>query len=184
MNASLNATLITEVSTLPVVWAHVLLVVPPILGLLWTAVQWHQVASIDVTEELDETENEGILLAGGFDRCDELQDKMQELSDIIEEGAQTFLFTEYKYMAIYVFVFSGVILGFFSYVGDVSGGVGTMAAFIVGAFTSVVSGYVGMRAATMSNVRTTFKCWTEGFGEGLAVALKGGAIMGFGLCSL
>jgi len=169
-------------STLPVVWVHVLLVVPPIIGLLWTVVQWLQVRNIDVTEELDEDED--FLLSGDIARCTELQSEMQRISDIIEEGAQTFLFTEYKYMAVYVVLFSGVILGFFAHVGDWTGGWGTMVAFIIGAFTSVVSGYVGMRAATMTNVRTTFKCWTEGFGEGLAVALKGGAIMGFGLCSL
>ena len=59
-----------------------------------------------------------------------------------------------------------------------------VAAFVIGAITSIVSGYIGMAAAVMSNVRTTFKCWTEGFTEGLEVAIRGGSIMGFGFCSI
>jgi len=37
----------------------------------------------------------------------------------------------------------------------------TTAAFIVGGFTSIVSGYIGMRIAVYTNVRTTKECATD-----------------------
>ena len=42
-----------------------------------------------------------------------------------------------------------------------------------------------MAAAVMSNSKTTFACWQKGDHiAGLEVALRGGSILGFGLCSL
>jgi inorganic pyrophosphatase len=181
INASCNATLFTE-STLPEPIAHILFVVPPILGLLFTCLQWSQVQRIDV--EAEEEEDEMCISDTDDEKRAEYKSEMARISTIIEEGAKTFLFAEYLWMAGYVVVFSGVIIGFYACIEDLYVGWGTMAAFIVGALTSVTSGYIGMAAATMSNARTTYSCWTQGVGAGLAVALKGGAIMGFGLCSL
>jgi len=174
-------------STLPEWAVHVLLVVPPILGLIWTALQWCIVERIDVEDEDDELSEglggaEAVLLSS--DERARTAETMAHISEVIEGGAKTFLFTEYVYMGVYIVVFSGIITGFYWHTGNLEIGWGTVAAFIVGALTSIVSGYIGMRAATMSNVRTTYKCWTQGFGAGLEVALRGGSIMGFGLCSL
>jgi len=172
----------SETSTLPEWAVHVLFIVPPILGLLFTAFQWREVKQVEVTEELDDDYT--VMVEAGFEKCTQLQQEMSRISRIIEDGAQTFLITEYKYMAAYVFLFYLVVLGFYWIVGDMYVGFGTVWAFVVGAFTSIICGYIGMRAATMTNVKTTFLCWSEGFPEGLAVALRGGAIMGFGLCSI
>ncbi|CAE8597913.1 unnamed protein product [Polarella glacialis] len=174
----------TSTSTLPEYLVHVLFVVPPVLGLLWTIVQWCLVQRIDVEDEDDEHDesSEAVLISDADRR--QIQEKMAHISHVIEEGSQTFLFTEYFYMGIYVVVFSFIIIGFYWQTGNLEVGWGTMAAFVIGSLTSIVSGYVGMRAATMSNVRTTYKCWTQGFAEGLEVAIRGGSIMGFGLCSL
>jgi len=62
----------------------------------------------------------------------------------------------------------------------------TATAFLVGAITSIISGYIGMRIAVYTNTRTTFQCckgaWLErGNGEkikdlkdGFFTAFRGG----------
>jgi inorganic pyrophosphatase len=59
----------------------------------------------------------------------------------------------------------------------------TTAAFLLGAVTSVVSGYLGMRIATFANARTTLEA-RRGIGAAFATAFRSGAVMGFLLSSL
>ena len=59
----------------------------------------------------------------------------------------------------------------------------TTAAFFVGGFTSIVAGYVGMRIAVYTNVRTTKEC-AEDIHKGFVVAYRGGEVLGFVLVGL
>lgn len=59
----------------------------------------------------------------------------------------------------------------------------TTAAFIIGGFTSIVSGYIGMRIAVYTNVRTT-KESAEDIHKGFVVAYRGGQVLGFVLVGL
>lgn len=59
----------------------------------------------------------------------------------------------------------------------------TTAAFIIGGFTSIVSGYIGMRIAVYTNVRTTKECATD-IQDGFVVAYRGGQVLGFVLVGL
>jgi Na+/H+-translocating membrane pyrophosphatase len=59
----------------------------------------------------------------------------------------------------------------------------TTVAFIIGAFTSIVSGYIGMRVAVHTNVRTTKEC-ASSIGEGFIVAFRGGEVLGFTLVGM
>jgi len=56
-------------------------------------------------------------------------------------------------------------------------------AFAVGGFTSIVSGYIGMRIAVYTNVRTTKECATD-ISNGFIVAYRGGQVLGFVLVGL
>merc|ERR1719217_2051274 len=56
-------------------------------------------------------------------------------------------------------------------------------AFIVGALTSILCGYIGMKIAVFCNVRTAHEAW-HSLSRGFHVALHGGSIMGFSLCSI
>lgn len=49
----------------------------------------------------------------------------------------------------------------------------TTVAFVVGGFTSIISGYIGMRIAVYTNVRTTKEC-AEDISKGFVVAYRGG----------
>jgi Na+/H+-translocating membrane pyrophosphatase len=59
----------------------------------------------------------------------------------------------------------------------------TTIAFVVGGFTSILSGYIGMRIAVYTNVRTTKEC-AEDIHKGFVVAYRGGQVLGFTLVGL
>merc|ERR1719160_1921986 len=77
---------------------------------------------------------------------------MTEVSGFISEGAIAFLVKEYQYMAVYVVVFSVLLMAV---------GMGTVISFVVGSITSILSGYVGMKIAVYTNVRTAHEAWKD-----------------------
>ena len=56
------------------------------------------------------------------------------------------------------------------------------AAFLLGAITSLVSGFLGMKIATYANARTTLEA-RKGVGKAFITAFRSGAVMGFLLSS-
>jgi len=60
----------------------------------------------------------------------------------------------------------------------------TLIAFLLGAATSIVSGYIGMTVAVYSNVRTTVAAQRSGWTDCFNVAFRAGAVMGYLLCAL
>ncbi len=100
---------------------------------------------------------------------------MQTIAGHIQEGAMAFLSREYKVLAIFVVVVA-ILLG----VGNV--GLATShwligVSFMLGAVASGLAGFLGMRIATMANVRTTSAARTS-LNKALAVAFSGGSVMG------
>ena len=59
----------------------------------------------------------------------------------------------------------------------------TTIAFLVGGFTSIISGFIGMKIAVYTNVRTTYEC-AEDIHKGFVVAYRGGQVLGFILVGL
>jgi K(+)-stimulated pyrophosphate-energized sodium pump len=106
--------------------------------------------------------------------------KAQEVGNAIREGAYAFLKRQYKTIGIItavVFVLLWVALpsGFL--------GVGTAAAFLVGAVASLAAGYIAMDNATKANVRTVAAA-KEGAEKALKTAFYGGATMGMAVVGL
>ena len=97
-------------------------------------------------------------------------DRMKEISAFIHEGAQAFLFSEYKILVVFVAVlFVGIGLGI-SWL--------TACAFLLGALFSTIAGYCGMNVATRANVRTAAAAKDSGMNRALSIAFSGGAVMG------
>lgn len=80
---------------------------------------------------------------------------MKTIGEYISKGAITFLWKEYTYLAIFI---GGFALAIFFFAEPEIGVAYTTFAFVIGAFTSIVSGYIGMRVAVYSNIRTTKLC--------------------------
>jgi len=109
--------------------------------------------------------------------------EMQKIGDAIFTGATAYLRRQYQTIGIFALV-SAVVLGVLITVFAGPGrGLRTVIAFIVGAFLSGLSGYIGMFVAVQSNKRTASAA-RRGLGEALTVALRGGAVSGFLVVSL
>lgn len=104
----------------------------------------------------------------------------------IMDGAQTFLRVEYMICASFCVSFAILIFFLISWgtQWDWTQGALTAIAFLTGAATSMVCGYLGMMIATFSNARTTLACAKSGYTEGFNTAFRGGAVMGYALCSI
>ncbi|MCO4743589.1 MAG: sodium-translocating pyrophosphatase [Proteobacteria bacterium] len=107
--------------------------------------------------------------------------EMVEIAGLIREGAMAFIFAEYKVLAVFVAIVAVLLAG-----ANMSGENQSpiiAGAFVLGAAASALAGYVGMRAATTANVRTTFAART-GLVKALDVAFSGGAVMGMSVVGL
>jgi K(+)-stimulated pyrophosphate-energized sodium pump len=106
--------------------------------------------------------------------------KMQDISKLVQEGAAAFLRAEYKWLAVFVVVVGGVIAA-----SNAEYGLGpkTAIAFVAGALFSAAAGYFGMHTATRAAVRTTQAART-GLNEALRVAFSSGSVMGLTVVGL
>ncbi|ETO10415.1 inorganic pyrophosphatase [Reticulomyxa filosa] len=112
-----------------------------------------------------------------------------QVYNAINKGAHAFLHEEYRFVSIFVGIFSLVILILLGAVDDWSDAAFTVIAFIVGAATSILSGYVGMKIGVFANARTAYrwiwynrvKC-QESLSEGFKTSVKAAIVMGFCLC--
>jgi K(+)-stimulated pyrophosphate-energized sodium pump len=107
-------------------------------------------------------------------------DKMKKIAGHIAEGAMAFLKAEYKVLAIFV-VCVATLLAVTANSETSSPLVGL--SFVLGAFSSALAGYIGMRVATKANVRTTNAARTS-LGKALELAFTGGSVMGMGVVGI
>lgn len=106
---------------------------------------------------------------------------MNELAGHIAEGAMSFLKAEWKVMSYFV-VIAALLLAYSGTLVEHSSPVIAIA-FIIGAILSALAGYIGMRIATKSNVRTTQSARTS-LPKALNVSFTGGSVMGLGVAGL
>ena len=108
-------------------------------------------------------------------------ERMQEISRNIKEGALAFLSAEYRLLAIFVVIASIALFGISSLVETTSWMI--VPAFVVGAIFSALAGNIGMRIATDANARTTEAARTS-LPQALKVSFGGGTVMGLGVAGL
>ena len=96
--------------------------------------------------------------------------RMQEIAGAIAEGADAFLKSEYKILAVFIAVLFVLIAIFIN--------IGTAACFLLGALFSILAGFFGMKVATRANVRTANAAMEHGMNRALSVAFSGGSVMG------
>ncbi len=96
--------------------------------------------------------------------------KMNEISDAINEGANAYMFRQYKVVAVIGIVISIILFFLFGFM--------TAIGFIIGAVFSAIAGIVGMSVAVRSNIRTA-QAAKKGLSFAFSLAFSGGAVTGF-----
>jgi K(+)-stimulated pyrophosphate-energized sodium pump len=139
----------------------------PALGLIGILVMWSKSAWINKQDAGDKN--------------------MQELAGYIADGAMAFLKAEWRVLSIFV-VFAAALLAYSGTVTEINGQTIHSSwvisiAFIIGAVFSATAGYIGMKAATKANVRTTQAARTS-LKQALKVSFTGGTVMGLGVAGL
>jgi K(+)-stimulated pyrophosphate-energized sodium pump len=103
--------------------------------------------------------------------------RVAEIAEAIHSGAMVFMRSEYRIMFIFA-----ALLAVFLFIAFPSWH--TAVAFITGALSSAIAGFIGMYTATKANVRTTIAAEKDGAPAALSVAFFGGSIMGLTVASM
>lgn len=130
----------------------------------------------------------GLYLVRRVIRCDAGTQKMQEVSQAIEEGAMAYLARQFKTMIWFVII---ITIGLYFLYKPIYAGepgyipLGISLAFLMGVMASYGSGYVGMWLAVKGNVRTSAAA-LKSFKQALELAFRAGTVsgmftIGFGL---
>ncbi|MDX1909624.1 MAG: sodium-translocating pyrophosphatase [Bacteroidia bacterium] len=114
-------------------------------------------------------------------RQDQGDARMIAIGNRIAEGAMAFLRAEYRVLVIFIVVVA-LLLGAQSMASQDSNA-WVMLSFVLGAGSSALAGFIGMRVATQANVRTTSAARTS-LSKALEVAFAGGSVMGMGVVGL
>jgi K(+)-stimulated pyrophosphate-energized sodium pump len=101
---------------------------------------------------------------------------MQGLAGQIQAGAMAFLRREYLVLLPFLAVVA-VLLG-------LAVGTKTGIAYVVGGLASIAAGWIGMKGATLANVRTAEAARGSGQAAALRIAFGGGSVMGLAVASL
>uniref|UniRef100_A0A7N0TZP2 H(+)-exporting diphosphatase n=2 Tax=Kalanchoe fedtschenkoi TaxID=63787 RepID=A0A7N0TZP2_KALFE len=173
-----------------------------VVGILFALLQYTVVSKVKVSVDKSESARKNSAIERLIEEEEGLHDhsvvaKCAEIQNAISEGAESFLFTEYRYVGVFMIAFAVLI---FLFLGSVEGfstnsrtctydktkmckpalatAIASTLSFLLGAFTSVFSGYFGMKIATYANARTTLEA-RKGVGKAFIVAFRSGAVMGF-----
>lgn len=181
---------------------QILIPVAALVGIGFALLQWFLVSKIKISSgsELEDGCNDMLIEEDvqeeGID-SDATVTKCADIQKAISEGATSFLFTEYKYLGIFMVVFGAIIFLFLGSVKKFStesepctfnkenlckpalaNAIFTTIAFFLGALTSALSGFLGMKIATYANARTTLEA-RKSIGKAFVTAFRSGAVMGF-----
>jgi len=153
------------------------------LGLIFAALYAYHTSLISiqpgrasVNQPLNAPENEHAILK-----------EVVKISNAISDGANAFLSQEYKYVGLFVIAFGLLLLILLGAVHDWNSGIFATIAFVLGAGTSVLCGFIGMRIAVYSNSRTAVAAMygpPNDVGPAFITSFKAGSVMGFALVSL
>lgn len=155
-----------------------------VVGILWATLQFRSIAQTKLPDPNSSFDEERTGLKTGKTSSRKEIEVLNDTYNAITAGAEAFLRAEYTICAYFVIVFAAVIFFLISWGQNSTYGFFTTVSFLLGAITSIASGYIGMRVAVYSNVRTTINAQKGGFKDCFNTAFRAGAVMGFALTSL
>ena len=146
------------------------------LALIWAFFNAMAITSIAVEDKhvYDDEEQKALK-----DKRDQFA-VLQKVRKLIATGANAFLFKEYAVMSTFILIFGLVVFLVVDLWGQekVEFRCYATISFVIGSYTSILCGFIGMRIAVVANYRTTYKCM-DSLAEGFKVAYRAGCVMGF-----
>lgn len=165
-----------------------------VVSMVWALINFIVISRVPLEVPRVDGEKTGLIGASKKDgeTSDKTRAQQQELMmacyNAITEGAEAFLRAEYTICGIFVAIFALIIFALISWGQDMKQGFLTTLCFVLGAVTSIASGYIGMRVAVYSNARTAVSAYRadskEGYRGAFETAFRAGAVMGFALTGL
>ena len=122
-----------------------------------------------------------LVKANTVSRKDPGNETMATIAGHIQEGAMAFLSREYRVLAIFVIVVAILLAWGNATLPNSHWLIGL--SFVLGAICSGLSGFLGMKVATLANVRTT-NAARESLNRALGIAFSGGTVMGMSVVGL
>ncbi|MGH7192788.1 MAG: sodium/proton-translocating pyrophosphatase, partial [Candidatus Saccharimonadales bacterium] len=120
-----------------------------------------------------------LMLVGQVKNATQGTPRMQEIAQAVREGADAYLYRQFRVVALLIVVITAVL--YFAAVQspnpDMKIAWGRAIAFLVGSIFSATVGFVGMRLATIGNLRVATAAQTS-FGQALQLGYRTGTITG------
>jgi K(+)-stimulated pyrophosphate-energized sodium pump len=118
------------------------------------------------------------MLVGQVKNAPEGTPRMQEIALAIREGANAYLYRQFRVVGVLIFViFILLFLAANAAHAPMSIAIGRAVAFLIGSTFSATVGFVGMRLATVGNLRVAAAAQTS-FGNALQLGYRTGTITG------
>jgi len=105
--------------------------------------------------------------------ADEGNERMREVSKLIQDGAASFIKIQYRILLIFTFALAVVIALIFGNLG-----IPIAISYILGSLASMGAGYIGLAVATRANRRTAAAAAEGGLNPAFMVAFRSGSVMG------
>lgn len=142
------------------------------LALLWALYNAIAIYSTKIFREATDEE--------GRDLNQKNLEELEHIGNLISRGANSFLFQEYSIMSIFIIIFSMVVFLIVDLFGQdhIHFRCYATVSYIIGAITSILCGFIGMRIAVISNYRTTYMA-INSLEKAFALAYRAGCVMGF-----
>lgn len=158
-------------------WAHYFILFCSLLSIVWGLINVLMIRNIDITDpepikaffleeagvSLNDEEADEDVSGKAKADAEEVIRQLEYIGGLITTGAKQFLWAEYFYLTLFCLVF-GLIIGFTVDYEEMSRKDSpanfpfTAVAFLIGALTSIICGYIGMIIAVYTNSRTTYEC--------------------------
>jgi len=186
----LSALLVASEPSASSAWVPFLIITSVMVGIataFWFATRVKLVIVPTTGSSYAATDAKSNLLANQVEQKNESGENQMSIAEIqkaVADGANAFLFQEYEVLGVFMLGFAVVLLLLLGIWGHSWGAaVLSTIAFLSGALTSTICGFIGMRIAVYTNARTALSA-QRGFEFAFDTAFKGGAVMGFALVSL
>lgn len=107
------------------------------------------------------------------EKADQGDERMIEVSRLIEEGAKSFINRQYKILTIFTIILAVIIALIFG-----AFAIPIALSYILGSIASMIAGYLGILVATRANRRTAAAAAKGGLNPAFKVAFRAGSFMG------